>query len=58
VRDGILSEVFVEHGLEVEMEVRALAITGMLSLDPRSGAQVAPRVLGVLRYQVSRAPMP
>lgn len=97
VRDGTLSEVFIEHGLEVEMEVRALErggvsvrgrrvrwrglplptfglgvefravpdergsesldIIGTLSLAPRSGAQAAPRVLGVLRYQVSRAPM-
>ncbi len=97
VRNGTLSEVFVEHGLEVEMEVRAieqggvsirgrrvrwrglplptfglrvefrahpvehasecLDIIGTLSLDSRAGTRAAPRVLGVLRYQVARTPM-
>jgi hypothetical protein len=98
VRNGTLSEVFVEHGLEVELEVRALEqggvavrgrrvrwrglplptfglgvefrahpgehgsecldITGTLSLDSRAGAQAAPRILGVLRYQVIRSLAP
>jgi hypothetical protein len=98
VRDGTLSEVFVEHGLEVEMEVRALEhggvsvrgrrvrwrglplptfglgvefravpdergsesldITGTLSLASGTGAQAAPRVLGILHYHVSRVPVP
>jgi hypothetical protein len=98
VRNGTLSEVFVEHGLEVEMEVRALEqggvsvrgrrvrwrgvplptfglgvefrahpdeqgsegldITGTLSIEPRAGAPAAPRVLGVLRYQVTRSQTP
>jgi hypothetical protein len=40
-----------EHGSE------SLDITGTLSLASRTGAHAAPRVLGVLRYQVSRAPM-
>jgi hypothetical protein len=98
VRNGTLSEVFVEHGLEVEMEVRALeqggvsvrgrrvrwrgvplptfglgvefrahpdeqgserlGITGTLSIEPRTGAPATPRVLGVLRYQVTRSQTP